>query len=187
VPKVPKRGGWDSPHCGGLRPEEDVTADAIRCKHGHAQIAPVGPTHQGVCPFCKEDIKVDAIRCKHCHADPPARSQGQRGWVLWELWRRAAPPPDQANQEDCPRHCLPRQSPTERGMSWMPAHGYRRLRHVVPRKLRRDDVHAVALRTDDRARDPGTGRGRISVLTSHEFAIQVTQNSLPSGSVITMH
>ena len=54
----------ECPYC-----KEDVKAGAIRCKHCHAQIAPVGPTHQGVCPFCKEDIKVDAIRCKHCHAD----------------------------------------------------------------------------------------------------------------------
>ena len=60
----------ECPYC-----KEDVKADAIRCKHCHAQIAPIGPTHQGVCPFCKEDIKVDAIRCKHCHADlrPGAR------------------------------------------------------------------------------------------------------------------
>lgn len=49
--------------------KEDVKADAIRCKHCHARIAPVGPTHGGVCPYCKEDINLEAIRCKHCHAD----------------------------------------------------------------------------------------------------------------------
>lgn len=52
------------PYC-----KEEVRADAAKCKHCGAAIAPEKPDHGGTCPYCKEQIHREAIRCKHCHAD----------------------------------------------------------------------------------------------------------------------
>jgi hypothetical protein len=55
--------------------KEEVKAEAVRCKHCHAAIAPRRPDHAGICPFCKEEIHLEAVRCSHCQADlaSPAR------------------------------------------------------------------------------------------------------------------
>jgi hypothetical protein len=114
-------------------------------------------------------------------ATPTSQAPGQsrRGWMLWELWRRTAGQPDPADQEDRPQRCPPGEPAAERGISRMPAHGHRRPRHLVPRKLRRDTMHAVALRADDRARHSRTWLPRSATSWSRTCATTRSRRSGP--------
>ena len=50
------------------RCKEDISAEAVRCKHCWADFDPL-PGHKGTCPLCFEAIHPHADRCKHCKGD----------------------------------------------------------------------------------------------------------------------
>ena len=52
------------PYC-----KEDMSPDAVMCKHCGSQTATAEVSHEGTCPYCKEEIHSEAIKCKHCHSD----------------------------------------------------------------------------------------------------------------------
>ena len=60
---------------------ELIKAEAIKCKHCGASVAPEKPAHEGTCPYCKEEIHPEAIKCKHCKSDlrSPGNSEGSCG------------------------------------------------------------------------------------------------------------
>lgn len=53
----------ECPYC-----REEISAQALKCKHCGSGVEPTLPDHGGVCPYCRESIHPEAVICRHCRS-----------------------------------------------------------------------------------------------------------------------